>query len=116
MSQVVVRCPLLLLFVRDLEADHSEKQLEERVLSCLQAFREEAIQQQSASNASATLATGRAEQLATEAVASLENYAANLETHLEREERILVSRWLNLTPELYSKYRGYLVGKYRLAY
>lgn len=87
---------------RDLEADHSEKQQEEKALALLKSLRE---QPGPATNG-----------LATETVAALRDYAVSLEGHLDREERVLVAVWLNLTPELYAKYRTYLVGKYRLVY
>lgn len=54
--------------------------------------------------------------MAAEVVVALKSYAASLEGHLEREERVLVAKWLNLDPEEYAKYRTYLVGKYKLVY
>lgn len=86
----------------DLEAEHSDTKLEENALSLLKPLREEPA-----------TATG---EMAAEAVAALKTYTANLERHLEREERVLVATWLNLDPEQYAKYRTYLIGKYRMAY
>lgn len=102
--------------IRDLEADHSEKKLEENVLSSLHAFKEEAVKCKPDEASSSSSSVARAEQLAEEVVESVRAYATGLDTHLQKEERMLVGRWLNLTPQLYSTYRGYLVGKYRIAY
>lgn len=88
--------------MRDLEAEHSETQLEQKALALLKPLQE--------APAAAT------SEMAAEAVAALKTYTASLESHLEKEERALVARWLNLDPEQYAKYRTYLVGKYRLAY
>ena len=87
---------------RDLEAEHSETQLEQNALALLKPIKEEP-------------ATATSE-LAEEVVAALKTYTASLESHLEREERALVATWLNLDSEQYAEYRTYLVGKYRLAY
>ena len=92
---------------RDLEADHSDKQLEQSVLSSLKSVREQEQPEQRSANSEAA---------ADAAVAALKNYTASLERHLLVEERTLVSRWLNLTPELYAKYRSCLKGKYKLVY
>lgn len=101
---------LLPLFVnRDLEADHSEKLEEDRALALLKGLREGGEDDDAP-------ATTAGEQAATDTVTALKRYVASLEGHLEREERALVGRWLNLTPELYTTYRTYLVGKYRLVY
>lgn len=89
-------------FCRDLEAEHSETQLEKSALALLKPLREEP--------AAVT------NELAAEAVDALKTYAESLEIHLEKEERALVATWLNLDPDQYAKYRTYLVGKYRLAY
>lgn len=90
------------LIDRDLEADHSEKQGEHQVFVLLKGLRE-----------GGETATS---EKATDTVAALKSYVASLAGHLEREERALVGQWLNLTPELYTTYRTYLVGKYRLVY
>lgn len=90
------------LIDRDLEADHSEKQGERQVFTLLKGLRE-----------GGETATS---EKATDTVAALKSYVASLAGHLEREERALVVQWLNLTPELYTTYRTYLVGKYRLVY
>lgn len=101
-----VRCSaclveLRLSAARDLEAHHSDKQLEDKAFSLLKSLREQPTS---------------AGEAATETVSTLKSYAAGLEEHLEKEERALVSRWLNLNPDLYAKYRTYLTGKYRLVY
>lgn len=92
---------LRLSAARDLEAHHSDKQLEEKAFSLLKSLREQPTS---------------AGEAATEAVSALRSYTTGLEEHLEKEERALVSRWLNLNPDLYAKYRTYLTGKYRLVY
>lgn len=94
---------------RDLEADHSEKQLETDALDRLKTLL-------SAPTTAAGTSSGDDFAAAAAAVAAVKAYVASLEAHLEREERILVGRWLNLDAEMYAKYRTYLVGKYRLVY
>lgn len=103
-------------FYSDLEADHSEKQLEEGVFSSLRAFNEEAVKRKPGGSSDASPSTRPMEQLAQNVVDSVRAYVTSLEAHLQKEERALVSRWLNLTPDLYSTYRGYLIGKYKIAY
>ena len=87
---------------RDLEAEHSETQLEKSALALLKPLQEEPAAVTS--------------ELAAEAVSALKTYTTSLESHLQKEERALVATWLNLDADQYAKYRTYLVGKYRLAY
>lgn len=87
---------------RDLEADHSDTELENAVLLSLELLRK--------------ADPSSANQIATEAVVALKRYAATVTKHMEKEERVLVGPWLNLSPSLYGQYRTYLVGKYRHAY
>lgn len=94
---------------RDLEADHSEKQLETDALDRINTLR-------CAPMTAGGTSSGDDLMSAAAAVDALKAYAAGLEAHLEKEERAVVGAWLNLDPEMYAKYRTYLVGKYRLVY
>ena len=94
---------------RDLEADHSEKQLENDALDRIRTLRC-APQTAGGTSSGDDLASAAA------AVEALKAYVASLEAHLEKEERAIVGRWLNLDAEMYAKYRTYLVGKYKLVY
>eukprot|EP00752_Nemacystus_decipiens_P011548 g10254.t1 len=95
--------------IRDLEADHSEKQLENDALDSVRTIRC-APQTAGGTSSGDDLASAAA------AVEALKAYVASLEAHLEKEERAIVGRWLNLDAEMYAKYRTYLVGKYKLVY
>ncbi|CBJ28442.1 hypothetical protein Esi_0105_0060 [Ectocarpus siliculosus] len=95
--------------IRDLEADHSETNLGNDALDRIRNLR-------SAPTTAGAVSGGADVASAQAVVVALKAYAESLEIHLEREERVLVPRWLNLSAEMYAKYRTYLVGKYRLVY
>ncbi|CAN0347733.1 unnamed protein product [Pylaiella littoralis] len=92
-----------------LEADHAENQLETGARECLTTLR-------SAPTTAGGVSGGADVAAAAAAVDALKAYVASLKGHLDREERAIVGPWLNLDPEMYLKYRTYLVGKYRLVY
>lgn len=94
---------------RNLEADHAEKQLEDNALDRIRTLRC-APQTAGGTSSGDDLASAAA------VVEALKAYVSSLEAHLEKEERAIVGRWLNLDAEMYAKYRTYLVGKYKLVY
>lgn len=98
-----------MLFGSALEVDHADKKLENDARNCLMTVR-------SAPTTAGGVSGGADVAAAAAAVEALKAYVASLKEHLEREERVIVSAWLNLEPEMYAKYRTYLMGMYKLVY
>ncbi|CAM9322900.1 unnamed protein product [Choristocarpus tenellus] len=114
--------------LRNLEAEHQlESGLEERVSVAVKALSDAISQGPTEHGLGGTGEDGgegkcgsgqeaAMAELAEEVQASVAAFKTNLEGHLEREERVLVGPWLNLSPALFKKFKGSLSLKYRIAY